>query len=202
MARPTTITDQQILDAAREAFLEHGYQASTLDIARQAGISEASIFKRFGSKEKLFYEALQIPEVPPWIAELDGLVGAGDVQENLICISLRIVAFLEEMVPRIMLQWGSRPGRPDPFRGLPEPPPVRDRRALAHFLQREIDRGRLRSFDPDLVARLLLGGLFSLAFEKTTSSPPSREQATECLVRGMVGLIWAGVSPKTDEQNP
>ena len=38
MARIAAITDQQILDAARNAFLAEGFQASTIEIARRAGV--------------------------------------------------------------------------------------------------------------------------------------------------------------------
>jgi AcrR family transcriptional regulator len=50
MARPSTIFNQQILDAARAEFLAHGFtKASTVDIARRAGVSEGSIFNRFST---------------------------------------------------------------------------------------------------------------------------------------------------------
>lgn len=58
MARSRSITDEQILEAARAVFLEDGFSASTLEIARRAGISEASIFKRFSTKENLFLQLL------------------------------------------------------------------------------------------------------------------------------------------------
>jgi AcrR family transcriptional regulator len=45
MARPPKITNEEILAAARQVFLEQGEGGSTLEIAEKAGISEASIFK-------------------------------------------------------------------------------------------------------------------------------------------------------------
>ena len=45
---------QQIIDTAQQLFAEKGYEhATTQLIARQAGVSEALIFKHHGSKEKL-----------------------------------------------------------------------------------------------------------------------------------------------------
>ncbi|MBU6163239.1 MAG: TetR family transcriptional regulator, partial [Myxococcales bacterium] len=38
MARPTTIDDEVILEAARQVFLEEGYAATTASIARRAGV--------------------------------------------------------------------------------------------------------------------------------------------------------------------
>ena len=59
MARPPSISNQQILDAARAVFLAHGLaKASTVDIARRAGVSEGSIFNRFPTKDDLFRAAM------------------------------------------------------------------------------------------------------------------------------------------------
>ena len=59
MPRPVTIQDSAILDAARRVFLVRGYSASTAEIARRAGVSEGSLFKRFRTKTALFLAAIQ-----------------------------------------------------------------------------------------------------------------------------------------------
>jgi Bacterial regulatory proteins, tetR family len=41
MPRPPKITNEEILVAARQVFLEQGESGSTLEIAEKAGISEA-----------------------------------------------------------------------------------------------------------------------------------------------------------------
>jgi AcrR family transcriptional regulator len=48
-------------DAAREVFSENGYRATTRDIAERAGVSHDLIFRYFGSKEKLFFDAVATP---------------------------------------------------------------------------------------------------------------------------------------------
>jgi AcrR family transcriptional regulator len=50
-----------ILSAARTLFAERGYRASTRDIAALAGVSETLIFRRFGSKARLFETVLSEP---------------------------------------------------------------------------------------------------------------------------------------------
>lgn len=54
---------QQLLGAARRAFSESGDITSTTlrDIAREAGVSEAIIYRHFASKEELFFEAVLEP---------------------------------------------------------------------------------------------------------------------------------------------
>jgi AcrR family transcriptional regulator len=43
----------RILDAAREVFAEEGLQASVADVAEQAGVGTATIFRRFPTKDDL-----------------------------------------------------------------------------------------------------------------------------------------------------
>lgn len=47
-----------ILSSARQLFSERGYRASTRDIAQLAGVTETLIFRRFGSKARLFETVL------------------------------------------------------------------------------------------------------------------------------------------------
>jgi Bacterial regulatory proteins, tetR family len=65
MARTPKITNEAILAVAQQLFLEQGEKASTLEIANKAGISEASIFKRFATKQALFLAAIGITAPPP-----------------------------------------------------------------------------------------------------------------------------------------
>lgn len=51
---------QRILDAARRVFLDIGYSAASVDaIAAAAGVSKATIYTRFPSKQALFAEMVQ-----------------------------------------------------------------------------------------------------------------------------------------------
>ncbi|MGZ5377137.1 MAG: TetR/AcrR family transcriptional regulator [Mycobacterium sp.] len=56
-------------EAAREVFAEHGYSATTREIASRAGVSHDLIFRYFDSKEKLFFDAV----VTPLMDAVDGL---------------------------------------------------------------------------------------------------------------------------------
>jgi AcrR family transcriptional regulator len=98
MPRNKTITDDEIITIARTLFLKNGINASTRDIAKAAGISEAVIYQRFGTKEDFFFATMKLPKT-----ELDSIfcirAGKGKVVENLICISLRIVNYFREAMP-------------------------------------------------------------------------------------------------------
>ncbi len=58
MGRPKTIEDRELLEAARKVFREQGHTATTRDVARAAGISQAVLYQRFKTKDELFLAAL------------------------------------------------------------------------------------------------------------------------------------------------
>lgn len=52
-------TREKVLQAARELFVEHGYEAATIrDIAKAAGMSTGAVFASFNDKAELFDEIL------------------------------------------------------------------------------------------------------------------------------------------------
>jgi AcrR family transcriptional regulator len=51
---------ERIIDAAIELFAEHGYEASTAEIAARAGVGEATLFRRFPTKEDLITAIVQM----------------------------------------------------------------------------------------------------------------------------------------------
>jgi AcrR family transcriptional regulator len=65
-------TRQAIIDAARAAFAEHGYDAVSLrSIARAAGVDPALVHHFFESKSALFAAAMSLPVDPePFVAAL------------------------------------------------------------------------------------------------------------------------------------
>ncbi|MEC4816754.1 MAG: TetR/AcrR family transcriptional regulator, partial [Scytonema sp. PMC 1069.18] len=159
MPRTPKITNQQILEAAREVFLEKGFSGATLEIATRAGVSEASIFKRFSTKEELFYAAMGISETPAWMKQLETLADRGDLKENLVQICLQILEFHREVVPQLIMLLSRGNSFPKPQDETHAP--IRDVKRLTHFLEREMQQGRLRPCEPTTVAHILLGSLMN-----------------------------------------
>ena len=84
-------TRQAILQAAQEAFCEHGYdRASIRAIAHQAKVDPALVHHYFGTKQRLFVAAVQFPFQPAEV--IDQLLGGdpGTVGERLVRFILRI----------------------------------------------------------------------------------------------------------------
>ena len=58
-------TREAILDAARRAFAEHGYQHATIrGVADMAGVDPALVHHYFGTKQELFVAAVRLPVNP------------------------------------------------------------------------------------------------------------------------------------------
>lgn len=195
MARPITITDEQILEAARIVFLKDGMNASTVEIARLAGVSEGSIFRRFTTKEALFRAAIKPPEVPSWVRELEPLLGQGDMRNNLIRIAREITHFAQERIPFVMLGWSHKPSPSDPAPEEGESAVVRDSRRLARFLQEEVDRGRLRPCRAEMMARLLLGTCLNVVLDSVLNKKPLNDEEVIRFADDLVGTLWEGIAP-------
>jgi AcrR family transcriptional regulator len=188
MARPSTISSEQILDAARAVFLEHGFgNASTVEIARQAGVSEGSIFNRFPTKEALF-EAAMDKGVPPPL-RLGRYVGQGDIRTNLVTITVQSIAFLSELLPSIMLSWSERE-RAHGSATCNRPREILA--ALTDFFSKEAELGRV-SGDPRIAARIFMGGVWNYCSLRTVANDRSMSPGT--FARGLVDGMWNGIAP-------
>jgi AcrR family transcriptional regulator len=199
MGRPPVVKTEKLLEAARRLFLEHGFAATTAAIARAAGISEGSIFKRFATKEELFFAALGIPE-PAWIDGLKGRAGQGRVEDALAEILLQIIEFFRELVPRVTMLWSCRAlGSGGPialFRDRADAPPLRALRGLTDYFEQEARLGRIAIGSAEIAARLFLGSAQTYIFFEMlapATAPPAAEYA-----RGVVELLLRGLSPDTN----
>lgn len=89
---PRIISDTQILDAALDVIAQHGYAgATTRQIAAAAGINEVTLFRRFGSKQKLL---MAVVEQEAKNFATSGVDYTGDLEADL----LRVVRFYQELV--------------------------------------------------------------------------------------------------------
>jgi AcrR family transcriptional regulator len=196
MARPSHITDEQILTAARSVFLEKGIQATTAEVARRAGVAEGSIFKRFKTKHELFAAAMHLEE-PEWMGFIEKRVGKGDPKQNLVELGTEILAIFRQIMPLMMMSWSnpSPNGIPAVLAG-PNPPPIRALKRLASFFEAEMRAKRFRRHDAEIVARAFLGSLQSYVFfELILKAHDELPLPAEMHVRGVVNLLWNGLAP-------
>jgi len=159
MVRPRDTTDEQILDEARRCFLEHGAGASTTLIAGRLGISHATLFQRFGTKEKLMRAALLPPLVQPWLAQVRSGPDDRDLRVQLVELAQEIYTYLERIVPSLAVLRSAGLNVENVAERPADIPPVRARREMAAWFARAIERGLLRPIKPEHAADLFLGAL-------------------------------------------
>ncbi|KOU31977.1 TetR family transcriptional regulator [Streptomyces sp. WM6373] len=165
-------TPERLLDAAEKLMRTVGLaSATTKAIAREAGCSEAALYKHFANKEELFVRVLmeRTPNAGPLMAALQdgpGDPGAG-VEEALADIARHASLFYADAMPMAASLFADPALLTRHREGVQQlgtgPHVVLD--ALAGRLRRERDAGRLGpDADPRTAAALLLGACFQRAF--------------------------------------
>lgn len=193
VARPVSIRDEDILSAAREVLLERGLAATAAHVAERAGISEASVFHRFKTKEQLFHAAIELESPPAWIVALPERVGRGDVAEQIAEIAHESIEFFRLLIPMVMLHWSSGPDKSR--QGEPgEHPAIRNMKVLASYFEAEMRAGRLARHDPEVVARVFSGAVWNYVSMELMFDSASRLPMPEAtFVRSLTKLLMNGL---------
>ncbi len=149
-----------IVTAARELFLREGFDVNMDAIAAAAGVSKATVYNHFASKETLFIEvvkdSLDAPISGTLVTSLDRLAEADDLREALTAtardwvhatranpdvLALRTIVSRElHRFPELGAAWQ-------------QAGPERHHPAVADALRRLVDRGRLDI--PDIEVAIL-----------------------------------------------
>ncbi len=195
MGRAITIDTETILKAAREVFIEDGLLGTTAEIARRAGVSEGTLFRRFHTKEALFFESMNLPTHPEFLERLHERVGRTTVEEELTSFVHEMLEFFERVIPKIMLMVASGAGA----RIIPsaDSPPVAAIRALSNYLAAEHALGRLRPHDPEIAARMLIGTAWHYVFGEIVGINEFSPMPKHTFVRGVVVNLLRGLEPET-----
>lgn len=198
MARPRIIQDEQLLEAARDVFVEQGFGATTAAIARRAGVSEGTLFKRFPTKAELFEAAMGFTNYARWRDELRGQAGQGEVRRNLERASLVILEEAGRIAP-LLLAVFSRGHDPEhnPLIERLDNPTRHDADAIAAYLRDEMRLGRLRPHDPDVAALTVVGALTHFVHREHVLPPEPGREVIDAgrFVRGLYDLLWPGLRP-------
>jgi AcrR family transcriptional regulator len=202
MARPSVITEAQVLEAARAVFLKKGIRATTAEVARRAGIAEGSIFKRFKTKHELFQAAMHLStEESAFFHHLESF-DAANPRQLLAQVALEILGFLRTMIPLVMMNW-SNPlpsGLPRPL-GSKNPMPLQVLHQLTRFFERQMRAGRIRRRDPEIAARIFLGSIQNYVFfELVLKADHQSVLPQEKFVQQMVDTLWRGLSPRSKKE--
>jgi len=192
MARRVSIQNDAILEAARTIFLRYGFQAATARVAREAGISEGSIFKRFKTKSDLFLAAMQVEsKFQAWQEQLMRSVGIGDIRKTLEAAGRKLLLQIQTIMPRIVMVRSSGIMIAGAGRLSNQPPP--EIKILTAYFKAETRQGRLKISAPEALAHMFVGALSHYAFCETIFG--YRPAAPGAYVRIMVATLLQAALP-------
>ena len=185
-------TRERILDAAAETLRVLGVaQATTKQIALASGVSEPTLYKYFGDKERLLLAVLR--ERIPGLSRVTVRPGVGEVADNLAELAHAVLDFYQRAFPMLGALLAD-PHRMAAHReaigrhgGGPDKPVT----AFTDYLRAEQALGRLNpDVDPEASASLLIGACFFEAFLRYYGEGPDAAAAprtrAEALVRAVV----------------
>jgi AcrR family transcriptional regulator len=183
-------TRDRIIDAAEQALHEFGIVgATTRRIARQAGCSEALLYKHFPGKEALLLAVLleRTPALAPALSRLRLSVGQGDVTGNFTGFAVAAVEFYTKAAG-IASGVLADPSLLEGFRTMlattgsgPHVPIL----VLAELIKAEQSGGRIdAALDPQAAAALLMGACFHRANLSYFVEPPDDTRTWAAAVVG------------------
>ncbi|MBT2456386.1 TetR/AcrR family transcriptional regulator [Streptomyces sp. ISL-86] len=191
-------TPERLLDAAEGLMRTIGLaNTTTKAIAREAGCSEAALYKHFANKEELFVRVLmeRTPNAGPLMAALTADPGERPVEEGLTVIARHAALFYADAMPMAASLFAEPALLARHREGVREigigPHVVLE--AVSDHLRRELDRGRLRlDADPRAAASLLLGACFQRAFFLHFSGEEV-VQPVEEFAPAVARTLWAAI---------
>lgn len=151
-------TDRAILAAAVELLAEVGYlNVSVAEVARRAGVSKPTVYRRWAKKSQLVVEAL-VTQMRP-----DGETVSGSAPDELLALTKQLIATLTQtplgrVLPGLVAEMAADAELACSYRDLIIGP---NRSRWRSAVERGIGRGELASdTDVDLVLNSLAGPLY------------------------------------------
>ena len=185
-------TRERILDAAAELLRTRGVaHATTKEIALASEVSEPTLYKYFGDKERLLLAVLE--ERLPGPSRVPVRPGEGDVEDNLAELAHAVLDFYQRSIPMLAAlladprRMAAHRVAMDRHGGGPEKAAT----PFAAYLRAEQALGRVAAdADPDAAASLLVGACFQEAFLRYYAEGPDAAGAprshAEALARAVV----------------
>lgn len=191
MSRPKTISDEEVLQVAREVFRKRGHTATTREIADAAGISEAILYQRFGSKDDLFFAAMR-----PTGPDIEELLGPADPLEDarkyLRSAIAKIAKYFAEIIP-LALHVTTHPSFDSAAFTRSPMPSALLRQGLASRLESLAKRKRVVVASADAAARLLVSLAHDWALGQAIMYQKSPKRDKE--LQELVDIVWEGLRP-------
>ena len=201
-SKPKTRKDR-IMDAALRIFAEKGFQIATItEISKEAGVSEATIYEYFGTKEDLLFA---IPEkitnetlekstkVIPYIKGVEGKIRA------ILLFYVQLYQSNPHYSALVLLQLMSNKR----FRQTPAHAAIRrSSHALLDCIKEGIDDGTFKKdSNPYLIRSMLMGTIEHLFIHWHMQGMPRRKTSIIDMLDPFIEIILDGIRAKKEESD-
>ena len=189
-------TRDKLLEATLQLISEKGYLgATTREIAAKAGVSELTLFRKFGKKEKLFEEMLESYTFLPRLRDLIEEINEMPVKEGLNTIGTRFLKTLQERRPLAQIMLSEMSHYPQKVRRIYQQMIDNLAKTLKSYLEIRKDRGEVRPIDMDFVSYAFLRVLFmTFAYESIIKEQKMSDEKIEHTVREAVTIFLNGIA--------
>lgn len=196
MSRPQQISDEDIIIEARKCFLKYGPGVSTTVIAKNLGVSQPALFKRFKSKKQLMMTALLPPPIPPWATGLEAGPDDRAFAVQLEELAHNATRFFDEFLPRVSTLRSSGIFNDDPLKEFDPPPPVAAMRGISRWLKRCHKKGMIDKANFNAVAMALIGSFMSSSFITYVSAGKYKIVSRKNYIKQFVEIYSSSLAPQ------
>ncbi len=188
-------TADKILLAAIDLMAEKGYHGTTTkEIAAQAGVNEVTLFRHFGSKQKLLEAAFDRFHYGNEMEKLFRERLSGELKADLLFISRtyhRIMNRNRKLIMIVQKEGNNLPERVHE-RALRHPQQLK--RLLTDYFSAMAERGKIVPSRPDLVALSFMWMNYG-AFISKLGENPGPDVTLDDFIEESVSLFVRGITP-------
>jgi len=186
---------ERIIDASLKMFGERGFKGSTTkEIAGKARVNEVTIFRLFGSKRDLF-EAVIVERSPMALIKREiSLDPDADIEDLFVRNAKAVLGILRSNKHLFMVMFGDAWRQPRTRSTISNVLMKKGTEFGAEFMRVQMERGRIRTMEPEIVARAWMGMVqaYFITTDLLEGRSPSLED-DERVIRGFASIFLDGV---------
>ncbi|MDI9618910.1 TetR/AcrR family transcriptional regulator [Methanothermobacter sp.] len=186
-------TEDRILEAARSLFIRKGYRgATTGEIAAEAGVSEVTLFRKFGSKKNLLKRIMDTSRRRVSSLLEDVLNADREPQEVIYdVISGLTEVIVKEKMDLLFVMLAERELEEHGFEEweLPDSTGEMIYTALENYLSEMAEKGKIKDVDPGVAAELIIGYISHASLSSHFRCHETR------LPQKFADILWNGLKP-------
>jgi len=190
----TLNSEDKILNASIVLFSQKGYSAvTTKEIAKEAGLSEMTLFRHFESKHNLFEKAFdKFVFTPKFIALFEGLEWDLEIDLSKICYSYQDTLYQNQKI--ILMHFKNEKLNPD-FDAALFKFPNEFKKLLCYYFKEMKNKGFIRKREnPETLAMSFLATNFGLFITSLVMNKLTFETDIQACIASCVKIFAKGIT--------